>query len=57
VGDWTKDYNNKYVFVIKRKEYLNTRVSDVNGFERNIQKVNEIVERVFFINYENFKLN
>jgi hypothetical protein len=32
-------------------------VTDVNGYERNIQKVNEIVEKVMFVNYDNFKLN
>jgi hypothetical protein len=36
---------------------LNTKVKDVNGYERNIQKVNEIVDKVMFVNYENFKLN
>lgn len=56
VWDWTKEYNNKYVFVIKRKEYEQDRVIDANGYPRTIQKVNEIVERVMYINYENFKL-
>jgi hypothetical protein len=36
---------------------LNTLVKDVNGFERNVQKVNEIVDKVLLVNYDNFKLN
>lgn len=57
VWKWTKQYNDKYIFIIKRKEYLNKKVVDVNWYSRNIQTVNEILEKVLFINDKNFNVN
>lgn len=57
VWDWVKWYNNKYIFAIKKKEYLQDKVTDANGYTRLVGRVNEVLEKVMFINYENFKLN
>ncbi|MDD3144972.1 MAG: MG2 domain-containing protein [Candidatus Gracilibacteria bacterium] len=57
VGKWTSSYNDKYLFVIKRKEYINKKVKDVNGFDRNVETVNEIIEKVFYVNDKNFSVN
>ncbi|MDD2907509.1 MAG: alpha-2-macroglobulin family protein [Candidatus Gracilibacteria bacterium] len=57
VGKWTKDYNDKYIFIVKRKEYTSKKIKDVNGFDRNIETINEIVDRVFYVNDKNFTLN
>ena len=54
---WTDFYNDKYIFIIKRKEYLNKKVKDVNWYDRNIQSVNEIVENVFYVNDKNFDIS
>ncbi len=54
---WTDFYNDKYIFIIKRKEYLNKKVKDVNWYDRNIQSVNEIVEKVMYVNDKNFDVN
>lgn len=56
VWDWTKDYNDKYIFAVKRKEYETEKVTDANWYTRNISRVNEIVEDVFLVNYDNFRL-
>jgi len=45
------------VFVIKRKEYSNKTVKDVNGYDRNISSVSEIIEKVMYVNDKNFKIN
>lgn len=54
---WSESYNDKYVFVIKRKEYSNKIVKDVNGYDRNISSVSEIIEKVMYVNDKNFKIN
>jgi len=54
---WSDFYNDKYIFLIKRKEYLNKKIKDVNGYDRNIQSVNEIVEKVMYVNDKNFDIN
>ncbi|MDD3794035.1 MAG: alpha-2-macroglobulin family protein [Candidatus Gracilibacteria bacterium] len=56
-GKWSDSYNDKYVFVIKRKEYSNKIVKDVNGYDRNISQVSEIIEKVMYVNDKNFKIN
>lgn len=54
---WTDFYNDKYIFIVKRKEYLNKKVKDVNGYDRNVQSVNEIVEKVMYVNDKNFDVS
>jgi len=54
---WTDFYNDKYIFIVKRKEYLNKKVKDVNGYDRNVQSVNEIVEKVIYVNDKNFDIS
>lgn len=52
-----KNYNDKYLFIIKRKNYINKQIIDVNWYPRNINQIEEILEDVFFVNDNNFKLN
>ena len=56
-GKWTSNYNNNYIFVVKRKEYLNKKVTDSNWFERNIVSKKEILENIFFVNDKNFSVD
>jgi len=56
IWKWSDNYNDKYVFIIKTKDYTNTKVIDSNWYNRNIKKVEENIERVFYINNKNFKL-
>ncbi|PZM85612.1 hypothetical protein DLH72_01895 [Candidatus Gracilibacteria bacterium] len=56
-GKWSDSYNNNYIFIVKRKHYTNKKVTDSNGFERNIASQKEILENIFFVNDKNFKVN
>jgi len=56
VWNWTSDYNDKYVLVIKKKEYKNKAVDDVRWYERNITRVEEKLEKILFVNNTNFSL-
>ena len=54
---WLPEYNNNYIFIVKRKEYKNQKVVDANWFERNIYNSKEILENIFFVNDKNFSVN
>ncbi len=51
---WSSDYNNKYLFVIKKKEYKTIEVDDIRWIKRPITRVSEKVEKVMLINDKNF---
>ncbi len=54
---WDKYYDNKYVFIIKKKEYQTKYVEDVRGYSRPINIENEIVEDAILISSKTFSLN
>lgn len=53
---WNEYYDNKYVFIIKKKDYEIREVNDVNWYKRPITISKEKLENIFFINKTNFKL-
>lgn len=54
--DWTKYFDDKYIFIIKKKEYKTTYVDDVKWYKRPITNYNEVVKKIILINSKNFKL-
>ena len=56
-GKWTSDYDDKYLFVIKKKNYSTKYIDDVRGYKRPINSVEEKIEKVLLINSKNFKVN
>jgi len=54
---WTNDYNNKYLFIIKKKNYITKYIDDIRGYKRPINIVEEKIEKVLLINDKNFKIN
>lgn len=54
VWDFDSAYNDKYLFVIKKKYYENTEVDDVRWYKRNIAKTKEKLEKVLLVNDSNF---
>ncbi|MDD2871769.1 MAG: alpha-2-macroglobulin family protein, partial [Candidatus Gracilibacteria bacterium] len=53
-GRWTSDYNDKYLFVIKKKEYKTVLVDDIRGVKRPVTRVGEKLEKVFLVNDSDF---
>ncbi len=55
VWKWTSWYDDKYVLVIKKKEYKTTDVADVKWYSRPLTKVSEKIEKVMLVNDKNLK--
>ncbi|MDD3646175.1 MAG: MG2 domain-containing protein [Candidatus Gracilibacteria bacterium] len=55
-GKWTKYYDNKYLLIIKKKDYITESVDDVRGYTRPVTKVDEKLEKIMFINSDDFKV-
>ncbi len=56
-GSFNKEYNNKYLLLIKKKNYITEYVDDVRGYTRPIMRSEEVVEKILKVNDTNFKLN
>ncbi|MDP2090984.1 MAG: alpha-2-macroglobulin family protein [Candidatus Gracilibacteria bacterium] len=54
-GKWTTGYNDKYVLVIKKKNYKTLKVNDVKGYSRPVTSVSEKIEKVMLVNDKNLK--
>jgi len=53
---FTEDYNDKFLLIIKKKEYETKKVLDVRGYNRPVTKSKEIVEKILIVNNKNFIL-
>jgi len=53
---WTSNYNDKYLFVIKKKEYTTVNVDDIRWTIRPITRVSEKLEKVMLVNDKNFSM-
>jgi len=51
---WTPDYDNKYLFIIKKKNYKTKYIDDVRGYKRPINSIEEKIEKVLLVNSKNF---
>jgi uncharacterized protein YfaS (alpha-2-macroglobulin family) len=51
---WTSDYNNKYLFVIKKKNYKTNYIDDVRGYKRPVNVSEEKLEQALLVNSKNF---
>ena len=54
---WTDDYNNKYVFIIKKKNYITKYINDIRGYKRPINTIEEKIKKVLLVNNTNFKVD
>lgn len=55
-GDFTSDYDDTFVFIIKKKDYSTTYVKDVRGQERPITRSSEKIEKILPVNTQNFSV-
>lgn len=53
---WTKYFDDKYIFIIKKKDYETESIDDVRGYTRPITKAVEKLEKIMFINSEDFEV-
>ncbi len=51
---WSDDYNDKFLFVIKKKEYKTIEVDDIRWAKRPVTRVSEKLEKVMLVNNKNF---
>ncbi len=56
VWKFTGDYNDKYLLVIKKKNYITTYADDVRGQKRPITKIEEKLQDILLVNDSNFKV-
>ena len=54
---WTQDYNNKYLFVIKKKNYKTNYLDDVRWYKRPVNVVEEKLEKVLLVNSTDFRVD
>lgn len=54
IWKWTDDYNDKNLFIIKKKEYENIVIDDIRWDKRNIVKSSDKIEKVLLVNDKNF---
>ncbi len=53
---WTSDYSNKYLFVIKKKDYKTNYIDDVRWYKRPVTVAQEKLEKVLLINSSEFRV-
>ena len=53
---WSSDYDDSFVFIIKKKDYKTNYVNDVRWYKRPINTPIERIEKIMYINQKNFTL-
>ena len=56
VWKWTNDYNDRYVILIKKKEYSVVEINDIRWYKRSVNRVNEKIEKMLLVNNKNFNI-
>ena len=51
---WTNDYNDKYLLVIKKKQYNTIKVDDIKWIKKPVTRASEKLEKVLLVNDSNF---
>lgn len=57
-NSWNKEFNGKYILVIKKKDYTTTYVDDVKWYKRPVVNFTETVEDIRYVSWkdENYKI-
>ena len=53
---WTADYDNKYIFIIKKKDYKTNYIDDVRWYKRPVTVPEERLEKILLVNSTAFKI-
>jgi len=56
VGKFSTDYNDKFLLLIKKKNYITHFVDDVRWYSRPVTKIEEKIEKILEVNDTNFTL-
>lgn len=56
-GKRTRYYDDKYLFIIKKKDYYTDYIDDIKWYKRPVSRVKETLEKIMYINSENFKVS
>jgi uncharacterized protein YfaS (alpha-2-macroglobulin family) len=56
-GKFTTDYNDVFLFIIKKKNYITEYVDDVRWYKRPVTNVEEKVEDILKVNSSNFRIS
>ena len=57
IGKFTKEYENQFALIIKKKDYFTKYVQDVRGYKRPITTTKETIQSVLILNETNFKIH
>ncbi|USN58657.1 MAG: hypothetical protein H6767_00625 [Candidatus Peribacteria bacterium] len=54
IGEWTEGENNKYLLIIKKKDYVTAVLDDVRGYKRPVSEQVEKTQDIILVNDSNF---
>lgn len=57
IGKFSKDYENQFALIIKKKDYFTKYVQDVRGYKRPVTTTKETIQDVLILNEKNFKIH
>jgi len=55
-GDFSAEYNDQFIFIVKKKHYSTNYVKDVRGYDRPVTQTSEKVEQIILVNDTNFTI-